>query len=52
MTQLPHHLFMLNKKGQTPLDIAIQETILASDAKVALGNRADAGDNAAIAEAE
>jgi len=26
---LPHHLFMLNKFGQTPLDIAIQEAVAA-----------------------
>lgn len=23
----PHHLFMLNKQGQTPLDITIQEGV-------------------------
>lgn len=27
----PHHLFMLNKFGQTPLDVAILETISAVD---------------------
>ena len=31
LSDLPHHLFMLNKFGQTPLDVAIQETIAAVD---------------------
>ena len=31
LSDFPHHLFMLNKYGQTPLDIAIQETIEAVD---------------------
>jgi len=31
LSDLPHHLFMLNKCGQTPLDVAIQETIAATD---------------------
>lgn len=31
LADLPHHLFMLNKFGQTPLDVAILETISAVD---------------------
>ena len=31
LSDFPHHLLMLNKYGQTPLDIAIQETIEAVD---------------------
>ena len=31
INEFPHHLFMLNKFGQTPLDIAIQETIETMD---------------------
>ena len=31
LADLPHHLFMLNKFGQTPLDVAILETIAAVD---------------------
>ena len=33
LSDLPHHLFMLNKEGQTPLDVAILETIAAADVK-------------------
>ena len=33
MAELPHHLFMLNKFGQTPLDVAIVETIAAVELK-------------------
>ena len=33
MAELPHHLFMLNKSGQTPLDVAIVETIAAVELK-------------------
>ena len=33
MAELPHHLFMLNKFGQTPLDVAIMETIAAVELK-------------------
>lgn len=29
LADFPHHLFMLNKHGQTPLDVAILETISA-----------------------
>jgi len=31
LADLPHHLFMLNKFGQTPLDVAILETIAATE---------------------
>ena len=33
LADLPHHLFMLNKEGQTPLDVAILETIAAADVR-------------------
>ena len=33
LADLPHHLFMLNKEGQTPLDVAILETVAAADVK-------------------
>lgn len=33
LSEMPHHLFMLNKSGQTPLDVAILETIAASDSQ-------------------
>ena len=33
LADLPHHLFMLNKQGQTPLDVAILETIAAADVR-------------------
>mmetsp|Transcript_23881 Transcript_23881/g.31995 ORF Transcript_23881/g.31995 Transcript_23881/m.31995 type:complete len:220 (+) Transcript_23881:852-1511(+) len=35
LSDLPHHLFMLNKMGQTPLDVAILETIAAFDSQAA-----------------
>jgi len=31
LADFPHHLFMLNKFGQTPLDVAIQESVEATD---------------------
>jgi hypothetical protein len=31
LADFPHHLFMLNKHGQTPLDVAIHETIVAAE---------------------
>lgn len=33
LADFPHHLFMLNKHGQTPLDVAILETISAVESQ-------------------
>ena len=49
LTDFPHHLFMLNKYGQTPLDIAIQETIDATNVQTSMRKSQD---NTKIREAE
>ena len=41
MSDLPHQLFMLNKSGQTPLDLTIDESIKAENLEMALLAKSD-----------
>ena len=51
LCDFPHHLFMLNKYGQIPLDVAIQESVQAGlDEKIAKDHKSKVDAGAAMQE--